>query len=82
MSRVVAVFSKNIKDINKRRNTARGDAILSGTLHKQGAVNTGWKRRYFCIFKEECSVYYYATEGDAEPRGVIPLGGMEVKIRA
>ena len=79
MSRVVAVFSKNIKDINKRRNTARGDAILSGTLHKQGAVNTGWKRRYFCIFKEECSVYYYATEGDAEPRGVIPLGGMEVK---
>ena len=79
MSRVVNVFAKNVKDINDRRSQEPGTIILDGVLHKQGAVNTNWKRRYFCLRKNEYSLSYYAMEGDVNPRGVIPLQGMEIK---
>lgn len=48
-----------------------------GWLWKQGGRYKSWKRRWF-ILKDKC-LYYFEYTTDKEPRGIIPLEGLQVR---
>ena len=49
-----------------------------GWLWKQGGRYKSWKRRWF-ILNDNC-LYYFEYTTDKEPRGIIPLENIQVKI--
>jgi len=51
--------------------------IKGGILVKQGQQYKSWKKRIFLL--NDHFLYYYVSSEDKAPRGVIALGGCEVK---
>lgn len=49
-----------------------------GWLMKQGGRYKSWKRRWF-ILNDNC-LYYFEYTTDKEPRGIIPLENIEVRV--
>eukprot|EP01156_Anaeramoeba_ignava_P021723 Anaeramoba_ignava/c19616_g3_i1.p1 GENE.c19616_g3_i1~~c19616_g3_i1.p1 ORF type:complete len:190 (+),score=74.07 c19616_g3_i1:1-570(+) len=50
-----------------------------GWLTKQGGHYKNWKKRWF-LLSYNC-LYYFKSEKDSKPRGIIPLDGVTVEIQ-
>lgn len=66
-----------MKIIQHQPNWPKIDPILQGYVSKEGKVNVMMKKRWFIL--KEFFIYYYGTDKDLNPKGVILLGDCDIQ---
>lgn len=64
---------------NEDENSYFSVSFLTPFFLLQGGRYKSWKRRWF-ILNDNC-LYYFEYTTDKEPRGIIPLENIQVRIR-